>query len=62
MAGINVTKLKNLVVCLPPLELQHQFDAIFEKQQCLAVSQKASLQYLNRLQASLQHRAFHGEL
>jgi type I restriction enzyme S subunit len=62
MPGINVTKLKSLEVLVPPLPLQHEFAAQISAVERLKASQRTSLAKLDALFASLQHRAFRGEL
>ena len=62
MLGINVTKLKSLEVLVPPLPLQREFATQMLAVERLKVSQRASLAKLDALFASLQHRAFRGEL
>ncbi|MBP2663367.1 MAG: hypothetical protein H6Q71_1315 [Firmicutes bacterium] len=47
MAGINVGKLKSIIIEIPPLDLQNQFAAIVEK---------------TEQQKALMQRAFKGEL
>lgn len=61
-ASINQQDVKGLQILLPPFALQREF-----VQQCLAIRQqknlhKLSLVELDALFASLQHRAFRGEL
>ena len=62
MPGINVGRLKNLQVFVPPLAEQQTFAEVSEKFE----QQKDRLQHhanqLDALFASLQHRAFAGEL
>ena len=62
MPGINVTKLKSLEVLVPPLHLQCEFAAQVSAVERLKAAQRASLAKLDALFASLQHRAFRGEL
>ena len=62
MPGINVSKLKKLVVEVPPLALQQQFAAIVESVERQKVVMKAHLAELDDLFGSLQQRAFNGEL
>lgn len=62
MAGINVTKLRELVVVAPPVEMQREF----AQHVGAAKQQRARLETgsarLDDLFASLQQRAFRGEL
>lgn len=62
MPGINVGKLKKLNVEVPPLDLQHRFASIVESVEQQKASQRAHLDELDTLFASLQSRAFQGEL
>lgn len=62
IASINMTQLKGFPLLLPPIDLQHEFAKVagnVEKQQS---AQLKSLAGLDSLFASLQHRAFRGEL
>ena len=59
---ISMGRLRELEAPIPPIELQHEFArrvAVVEK---LKAAQHASLAELDALFASLQHRAFRGEL
>lgn len=62
MPGLNMQVIKELVIPVPPLPLQHEFAAQVSAVEQLKVSQRASLAKLDALFASLQHRAFLGEL
>lgn len=62
MPGINVTKLKSLEVLAPALTLQQEFARRVEAVEKLKAAHRASLSELEALFASLQHRAFRGEL
>ena len=59
---LNTTRLKSLVVPLPPLDLQLRFAAIAESVERQKASQRAHLAELDALFASLQSRAFRGDL
>ena len=59
---LNTTRLKSLVVPLPPLDLQHRFAAIVQSVEQQKTSQRAHLAELDTLFASLQSRAFRGDL
>ena len=59
---LNTTRLKSLVVPLPPLDLQHRFAAIVESVERQKTIQRAHLAELDNLFASLQSRAFKGDL
>ena len=54
--------LRTLPVLIPPSNLQHRFGAIVESVECQKASQRAHLTELDTLFASLQSRAFSGEL
>jgi type I restriction enzyme S subunit len=54
--------IKNLPVFIPPLPLQQKFAAIVESVERQKAAQRAHLAELDALFASLQHRAFRGEL
>jgi type I restriction enzyme S subunit len=54
--------LRQLPMPLPPVELQHEFARRVEAVEKLKTAQRASLAELNALFASLQQRAFRGEL
>ncbi|QDU26533.1 Type-1 restriction enzyme EcoKI specificity protein [Anatilimnocola aggregata] len=62
LASINMTQLRALSVPLPPLELQQEFARRVTAVERLKATQRASLTELDALFASLQHRAFRGEL
>ena len=59
---LNTTRLKSLVVPLPPLALQHRFATIVQSVEQQKTRQRAHLTELDTLFASLQSRAFRGEL
>jgi type I restriction enzyme S subunit len=59
---LHLIDVRNLKIPLPPLDLQREFArrvAVVEK---LKTAQRAALAELDALFASLQHRAFRGEL
>jgi type I restriction enzyme S subunit len=62
MPGINMQIIKELVIPVPPLHLQHEFTAQVSAVERLKAAQRASLAKLDALFASLQSRAFRGEL
>lgn len=62
MPGINVTRLKSLEVLVPPATLQREFEHRVLAVEKLKAAHRASLAEINALFASLQHRAFRGEL
>jgi type I restriction enzyme S subunit len=59
---ISVSKVKATLVALPPLDLQNRFAAIVESVEQQRASQRAHLAELDTLFASLQSRAFRGDL
>ena len=62
IAHLTGVKLKRLPFPRPPLELQHQYAAIVKSLEQQKESQQAHLDDLDTLFASLQSRAFRGEL
>ena len=62
MPGINVSKLKKLKVDVPPFSLQNRFAAIVESVEQQKAAHRKHLEELDTLFASLQQRAFSGEL
>lgn len=62
IASINMTQLKGFPLLLPPLSLQRRFAAEIEAVDSLLQAQASSVAELDALFASLQHRAFRGEL
>lgn len=60
--GINLRDLRNLEVIQPPLDLQQHFATIVESIEKQKAQQLAHLAELDTLFASLQSRAFKGEL
>ena len=62
IAHLTGVKLKRLPCPRPPLELQHRFAAIVESVEQQKASQRAHLAELDTLFASLQSRAFRGDL
>ena len=59
---LNTTRLKSLVVPLPPLDLQLRFAAIVDSVEQQKARHRAHLADLDTLFASLQSRAFRGDL
>jgi type I restriction enzyme S subunit len=59
---ITLTRLRELPVMVPPADLQRQFAGRVETVESLKSLQRDSVSKLNALFASLQHRAFRGEL
>lgn len=59
---ISMGRLKELAVPLPPLDLQKRFAVIVESIEKQKALQRSHLAELDALFASLQHRAFNGEL
>ncbi len=62
IATINMTQLKAFPMLLPPLKLQDEFSKRILWIEDMRSSQLRSLNELDQLFASLQHRAFRGEL
>ena len=62
IASINMTQLQGFPLLLPPIELQKEFAERVAAVEKLKATQRASLAELDTLFASLQHRAFRGEL
>ncbi|MBO1069101.1 MAG: hypothetical protein HEQ13_06865 [Dolichospermum sp. DEX189] len=62
ISGINQGNLAKVLVMIPPLHLQQEFSQRVEAVEKLKASHRASLSELDALFASLQHRAFRGEL
>jgi type I restriction enzyme S subunit len=55
-------QLESAVVSLPPITLQREFARRVTAVEALKMAQRASLAELDALFATLQHRAFRGEL
>ena len=62
MANINATEIQKMRIPQPPLSLQREFAGRVAAVERLKAAQRASLAELDELFASLQHRAFRGEL
>ena len=62
MPNISKAKLKTLKLIKPPLDLQHRFSAFVKSVERQKASQRAHLAELDTLFASLQSRAFRGDL
>ncbi len=62
LRSINMTQLRAFPLLLPPVELQREFARRVASVEGLIATQRASLASLDALLASLQHRAFRGEL
>ena len=60
--NINTESLAAIPVPVPPLDLQREFARRVAAVEKLKTSQRAALTELDALFASLQHRAFRGEL
>ena len=59
---LGLTRMVKIQIYLPPLSLQREFARRVRSVQKLKTAQRASLAELDALFASLQHRAFRGEL
>src|ERR1043166_5791141 len=62
MANINATEIQAMRIAQPRLSLQREFALRVQAVEKLKTAQRASLAELDALFASLQHRAFRGEL
>jgi len=62
LAHLNCRDVRELSIPLPPLELQREFARRVTAVEKLKTAQRASLAELDALFATLQHRAFRGEL
>ncbi|MCB1132568.1 MAG: restriction endonuclease subunit S, partial [Verrucomicrobiae bacterium] len=62
MPNLNRTMIEKLRVPMPPLDLQHRFARIVESVERQKARLRGHLADLDALFASLQHRAFRGEL
>ncbi|MGI0494508.1 restriction endonuclease subunit S [Alkalinema pantanalense CENA528] len=62
IASINMTQLKGFPLFIPPLPLQQEFAQRVAAIETLKANHRQSLAKLDQLFASLQHRAFRGEL
>ena len=62
MSGLNMRIIKALPIPAAPLDLQHRFAAIVESIEHQKANQRAHLAELDTLYASLQFRAFRGDL
>jgi type I restriction enzyme S subunit len=60
--GLNFEQIKRFQVPVPPIELQREFAHRIGAVEKLKTAQRASLAEMDALFASLQHRAFRGEL
>ena len=60
--NVALSDLKKVELCLPPLDLQHRFATIVESVEQQRAIQRAHLAELDTLFASLQSRAFRGDL
>jgi type I restriction enzyme S subunit len=59
---ISVSEVRGTPVAIPPISLQREFARRVTAVEAMKTSQRASLAELDALFASLQHRAFRGEL
>lgn len=62
IASINMTQLRGFPLLIPPLPLQKTFATRIQAVESLKTQHRAALAELDALFASLQHRAFQGEL
>ena len=61
-AGLNFDDVRSFLIPVPPIEFQQEFARRVTAVEKLKATQRASLAELDTLFASLQHRAFSGEL
>jgi type I restriction enzyme S subunit len=61
-AGLNFDDIRSFLIPVPPLDLQREFARRVAAVEKLKTAQRAALAELDALFASLQHRAFRGEL
>ena len=59
---VNTRVLQDWQIPVPPIALQHEFARRVAAVEALKTAQRASLAELDALFATLQHRAFRGEL
>jgi type I restriction enzyme, S subunit len=59
---VSKSRFEKIRLMYPPLNLQRTFAAAFDKIEDLKTAQRSSLEKLDELFRSLQHRAFRGEL
>lgn len=62
MPGLNMGLIKGALVEVPPLEQQREFDRLVEVAQTLQNATESAGGELDKLFASMQHRAFSGQL
>ena len=62
MAGLNTSDLRAVRFLMPSIELQQEFVARVAAVENLKSTHRSALAELDALFASLQHRAFRGEL
>lgn len=62
MANINASEIQKMKIPQPPVALQREFARRVTAVEALKTAQRASLAELDALFATLQHRAFRGEL
>ncbi len=62
MANINATEIQAMQIAIPPSQLQQTFAARLKAVEALKATHHVALVELDTLFASLQHRAFRGEL
>ena len=61
-AGLNFDDIRSFLIPVPPIPLQREFARRVTAVEALKTAQRASLAELDALFATLQHRAFRGEL
>ena len=61
-SGVNLELLEKYEAYMPPMDLQREFVARISVLNSVTIYMRESLAELDKLFASLQHRAFRGEL
>ena len=59
---VNKSRFEEVLLIYPPVDLQEEYGQAFDKIEQLKTTHRESLAQLDALFASLQHRAFRGEL
>ena len=60
--NMSTSQVESIKIAVPPIELQREFARQVTAVEVLKTAQRASLAELDALFASLQHKAFRGEL
>jgi len=59
---VSKSRFEEIQLIFPPVDMQKAFGKLFDRIEQLKTTHRESLTQLNALFASLQHRAFRGEL